>query len=224
LYHDEQEPRGNLRTLRPGSRRAAGFAAVVVALWLVGSPIARGLTEACTCATARETNGWCPVHEQGYVGGVKVTSRWLYEFADAHGHQLDLSTFTCPTCRAAIATNGFCEVHRVGFVDKLAYYSLLTYELGKGRSKPVSTISCATCRKNSESHGWCAKSGVGMIGPFEIGNRQDFDRAVSALEIFLVANEASHRCNYCAGAILKDSECPACKIRYKDGKAVPRTP
>jgi hypothetical protein len=195
---------------------------VVAALCLFGSDAARGRIDDCVCATTRDTNGWCPVHEFGYVGGVKVTSRWLYEFADAHGHELDLSTFTCPSCRNAIATNGFCETHRIGFVDKLAYYSLLTYELGKGEARPVSTISCAACRKNSETHGWCAKSGVGMIGPFALRNRHDYDRAVTALDIFIIANEASLRCNYCAGAILKDAECPACKIRYKDGKALPK--
>ena len=201
-------------------RRLVGLAAVAAALSFLGNPFAQGRPEECTCATSRETNGWCPVHEFGYVGGVKVTSRWLYEFADAHGHELDLSTFTCPTCRAAIATNGFCDIHRVGFVNRLAYYSLLTYELGKGEARHPSTITCATCRKNSETRGWCAKSGVGMIGPFAIRNRRDFDRAVAALDIFLVANEAARKCNYCAGAILKDSECPVCKIRYKDGKAV----
>jgi hypothetical protein len=158
------------------------------------------------------------------VGGVKVSSRWLYEFADAHGHEVDLSTYTCPSCRNAIATGGFCEIHRVGFVDRLAYYSLLTYELGKGESRRASTISCATCRKNSETHGWCAKSRVGMIGPFAIRNRADYDRAVSALALFSIANEASAKCHYCAGAILTDSECPACKIRYKDGKVVARLP
>ena len=180
--------------------------------------VAAALT--CLCATSRDTNGWCPVHELGYVGGVKVQSRWLYEAADAHGHQLDLSTFTCPACRAAIATSGFCEIHRVGFVHELAYYSRLTYELARGEVHPVSSISCPTCRKNAETYGWCSKSGVGMVGPFAIRNRVDFERAVEALKIFMVANETARRCNTCAVAIITDSECPACKIRYKNGKAV----
>ena len=203
-------------------RSLAGLAAVIVALSVLASPATQGPIDGCGCATTRETNGWCPVHEFGYIGGVKVTSRWLYEFADAHGHELDLATFTCPSCRSAIAANGFCDVHRVGFVNKLAYFSLLTYELGKAEPRPATTITCATCRKNAETHGWCAKSEVGMVGPFALRDRSDFDRAVAALDIFVVANEASHRCNSCAGAILKDAECPACKIRYKDGKALPK--
>jgi hypothetical protein len=201
------------------SRRIAGLA-VVVALWLIALPLASGEAGVCTCATSRETNGWCEVHEFGYIGGVKVTSRWLYEYIDAHGHALNLTTFTCPECRAAIASGGFCETHHLGFVNKMGYFSRLTYELGKAEAKPPSAIACRTCRKNAQTHGWCAKSGVGMIGPFAIRNRQDFDLAEAALERFMIANEASKRCNYCAGAILTDSECPVCKIRYKDGKVM----
>jgi hypothetical protein len=174
----------------------------------------------CTCASARGTNGWCPVHELGYVAGVKVTSRWLYEAIDAHGHQVDLTTYNCPSCQKAIATDGFCDAHRVGFVKKQAYYSLLTYELGKAELRPEGSIACPTCRKNAVAHGWCAKSGVGMIGPFAIKDRHEYDRAAAALDVFLIANREAARCNYCAGAIITDGECPICRIRYKDGKAV----
>lgn len=204
--------------------RLAVWAVLIAAAWGVGAAPARAVPQECTCATTRATNGWCPLHEFGYVGGVKVTSRWLYEFVDAHGHELDLSTFTCPTCKIAIATNGFCETHHLGFVDKLAYYSRLTYELGKAELRPDGTISCARCRKNAETHGWCAKSAVGMVGPFAIRDRREFDRAVAALDLFVVADEAARRCRYCAGAIMTNSECPACRIAYKDGKVVARAP
>ena len=204
--------------------RLAGCVVVAALVWLGAFSQTPSTATGCTCEIARETNGWCRFHDVGYVGGVKVSSSWLYAFIDAHGHQLDLSTFKCPSCRKAIATNGFCDLHRVGFVDKLAYFSLLTYELGKAQPQHPSTIACTTCRKNSESYGWCAKSGVGMVGPYAIRNRHDFDRAVSALTIFLVANEAAARCNDCAGAILTNSECSVCRIKYKDGKAVPRDP
>jgi len=205
-------------------RRLAGGIAVATLLGLFGNPLASGATGECACATSRENNGWCPVHEFGYVGGVKVTSRWLYEAADAHGHDVDISTFNCPTCRSAIATNGFCETHRIGFIEKRAYFSRLTYELGRGDVRQASSITCPRCRKNSETYGWCAKSGVGMVGPFAIRNRQDFDRAAEALRIFLVANDAARKCNYCAVAIITDTQCPVCRISYKDGKALPRVP
>jgi hypothetical protein len=193
---------------------------LLAAILLIFPLAARGESVTCSCATARETNGWCAVHELGYVAGVKVTSRWLYETIDAHGHQLDLSTFACPSCRTAIATDGFCDIHRVGFVEKQAYYSLLTYELGKAEVRPDGSITCPTCRKNAATHGWCAKSGVGMIGPFAIRDRHEYDRAAAALDVFLIANREAARCNYCAGAIITDGECPICRIRYKDGKPV----
>jgi hypothetical protein len=205
-------------------RRYVGWLAVVVALWLAGNPIARGGIEHCTCATSRETNGWCPVHDFGYVGGVKVTSQRLYEAADAHGHHPDLSTFTCPTCQAAIATNGFCEIHRYGFLGKVLYCSRLTYELAKGEVRPAASITCPTCRKNAQTYGWCAKSGVGMVGLVALRDRQVYDRAVAALKIFITANDAAAHCDYCAIAILTDQECPVHKIAYKDGKALPRIP
>ncbi len=178
----------------------------------------------CICATSRETNGWCPVHDFGYIGGVKVASRQLYEAADAHGHQVDLSTFICPTCKRAIATGGFCDEHRVGFVNGLAYFSLLTYEMGRAEARPAASIKCATCRRNSESSGWCAKSSVGMIGPFAIRNRHDYDRAAEALRVFKIANDAAARCGYCAVAILTDTQCPIHRTTYKDGKVVPDVP
>lgn len=202
----------------------AARATLVVALLLVASPVASSANNVCVCATSRDTNGWCPVHEVGYVGGVKITSRWLYEAADAHGHEVDVSTFVCMACRSAIASNGFCETHRIGFVNKLAYFSRLTYQLGKGEVRHASSITCSTCRKNSESYGWCPRSAVGMVGQVAIPNRKDFDQAVKALQVLIVANEAAHRCEHCAVAIITDTQCPVCKIGYKDGKALARIP
>ena len=223
VLDDEQEPSGNLRTLTT-LRRLVGLVAVVLCFGLPGDPVAQVQDSACTCATSRGTNGWCPVHEFGYVGGVKVTSRQLYEAADAHGHQVDLSTFVCPTCRTAIATGGFCEVHRVGFVGKLAYFSRLTYELARAEVRSASSISCRICRKNAETSGWCAKSGIGMIGPFAIRDRHDFDLAAEALRVFKIANDAAPRCGYCAVAILTDTYCPVHRTAYRSGEVVPFVP
>jgi hypothetical protein len=223
LLDDEQVARGNLRTLTP-LRRLFGLVAVVALFSLAGNPVAQTQGDVCICATARATNGWCPVHEFGSIGGVKVTSRQLYEAADAHGHQVDLSTFVCPTCRSAIATGEFCDIHRVGFVGKLAYFSRLTYELARADVRSASSISCRICRKNAETSGWCAKSGVGMIGPFAIRNRHDFDLAAEALRVFKIANDAAPQCGYCAVAILTDTYCPVHRIAYRSGKIVPYVP
>lgn len=180
---------------------------------------AQAVPAVCTCATSRTTNGWCAVHAFGYVAGVKITSEWLYETLDAHGHDVDLSTFICPSCKSAIAASGFCDEHRVGFVGGRAYFSRLTYELARGTVLHPSEISCATCRKNSETHGWCDRDRVGMVGPYAIADRAAYDRAVHQVGILEVANAAAERCRYCAAAIVTDTQCPVCRIRYKDGKA-----
>jgi len=188
----------------------------------LGFDPASSLADECVCATSRAINGWCAIHEFGYIGGVKVTSRWLHEAADAHGHQVDPTTFNCTDCRRAIETDGFCPTHRIGFVGKLAYFSRLTYELARGEVRRAPSIACATCRKNSESYGWCARSKIGMVGEVALRDRASFDQAVAALKIFMIANETARRCDRCAVAIITDTECPVCRIAYKDGKAVAR--
>ncbi len=80
----------------------------------------------CTCNVAMETNGWCQEHQFGYVGSVQVKSKWLFDALDAHGHDVDLSTFKCNSCREAIESDGFCEQDRIGFVGGQAYFSRLT--------------------------------------------------------------------------------------------------
>ena len=193
---------------------------LVAGLLLFGSPTATSPPDRCICATTRATNGWCAVHGFGYVGGLKIESAWLYEALDAHGHDLDLSTFTCPACQKAIASDGYCEEHRIGFVRRQAYFTKLPYELAKAESKDVASLTCPACRKNALDHGWCAKDRVGMVGPFAFKSRPDYDEAVHAQEIVRLAAVASKRCDHCAGAIITDRQCPFCLITYKDGKPV----
>jgi hypothetical protein len=183
--------------------------------------MATGPQDRCVCATSRVTNGWCAIHGFGYVGGLKIESAWLYEALDAHGHDLDLSTFACPACKKAIASDGYCEEHRIGFVRRQAYFSKLTYETAKAEPKDVAALGCPVCRKNAEDHGWCGKDKLGLVGPFAFRSRADYDEAVRALEIVRLAAVASKRCDHCAGAIITDTQCPFCLIRYKGGKAVP---
>ena len=191
-----------------------------LAVALLMSPMDVSPQDRCTCASTRAENGWCAIHSFGWVGGLRIDSAWLYRALDALGHDLELSTFVCPSCRRAIETDGFCEEHRIGFVRKQAYFSRLTYELGKAQPVEPASLSCPACRKNAETSGWCAKDRVGMIGPFAIRSRADYDQAARALEIVRLAALESKRCDQCAGAILTDGQCPFCRIRYKDGKPV----
>lgn len=176
--------------------------------------------EPCTCTRAKVAGGWCEVHATGYVAGVEIHSRLLYDALDAHGHTLDLSTFKCPTCRQAIASDGFCEQHRVGFVSEQAYFSRLTYELARGEAKDPIEITCPVCLRNARSLGWCDKCGLGMIGYVAIKDRQAYERAAKAVEILQAATLTVKRCEWCAIAMVTDTQCPLCRISYKDGKPV----
>lgn len=199
---------------------AAARATLAAAVLLAGAPGAPGAPEVCVCATARETNAWCPVHKLGYVGGLELESSWLHEAVDAHGHDVDPSTFTCPVCRGALASDGFCAEHKIGFVHGKAYFSKLTYRLGQAEVRRPADIACPVCRKNAETHGWCDRDRAGMVGPFTIRDRAVFEQTVRALGILELADREAKRCQYCAVAMITDTQCPFCKITYRDGKKV----
>ena len=175
----------------------------------------------CSCAVAREADGWCEQHQVGYVGGILIHSKLVFETMDAHGHVVDLSTFHCETCQRAIHTDGFCALDSVGFVKGLAYFSRLTYELARGQRTPRADLTCHTCRKNSESQGWCDRCKIGRIGPVAIRDREAFERAAQAADLLRAANEAAVRCEWCGVAVLTNAQCPMCRITYKGGKPVP---
>lgn len=173
-----------------------------------------------TCAVAKLENKWCDTCNVGYVAGVPIRNKMLFECLDAHGHELDLSSVKCPTCKAGIANDGFCETCRIGWVHKLGFFSRLTYHLAKGKSCDPSALACKVCRKNAENYGWCSSCGVGMIGNVVIPTRADFDGGVRGFELMQTAIEASKRCEACSLAIMADTFCFYCKVTYKDGKII----
>lgn len=175
----------------------------------------------CTCATAKDMNGWCERHGFGYVASVKIKSRLLYDTMDAHGHTLDLSIFECGACQKAIASDGFCEEHRIGFLRKQAYFSRLTYELARGELRKPARIVCPVCRKNARGQGWCETCQTGMIGKTAIKGAASYQHVSKAIGILRLANKAAERCQDCALAIVTDAQCPMCRITYKDGHPVP---
>jgi hypothetical protein len=175
----------------------------------------------CTCAAALDTNGWCELHHVGYVAAVPISSRLVYDALDAHGHTLDLTTFTCESCRKAIATDGFCEADQIGFVNKQAYFSRLTYELARGEPTDRSRIKCKLCKANSATHGWCEHCKLGMVGNVAIHDHEAYGRAAHAADILRDAAGTIPRCEWCAVAMVTSTKCPVCKITYRDGKPLP---
>lgn len=185
--------------------------------------LAVAVTEAsgqCTCETANAINGWCDACNVGYVAGIRIESKLLYEELDAHGHDIDPDKIECPSCRKALATDGYCDRCHIGFVHGQAYLSRLAYNLALGERVEVDTLTCDTCQKNAEKYGWCDRCHVGMVGNVRIRDREQYARAVVAYHTVLAAIEMLPKCWICAAAIISDGYCVKCKIHYRDGKPV----
>ena len=195
---------------------------LLYALLLFGGAAESVTPGRCSCAQALENGGWCDVHEIGFIGSVEVDSRLLFDALDAHGHTVDPATFDCPSCREAIATAGFCATHRIGFFEGKAYFSRLSYSLARGRRLVPAAVECPTCRRHMAARGWCATCGVGMVGNVAIHDRRDFDEVDRALSIVESANRVAARCEHCAMAMVTDTQCPVCGIRYEGGKEAGR--
>jgi hypothetical protein len=178
----------------------------------------------CACAPARRDGGWCDVHAVGFIGGMEVRSHSLLEVLDAHGHDVDPGSFHCPACQWAIETDGFCAEDRVGFIDGKAYFSRLSHDLASAERVEPEKIGCATCRKNAGAHGWCDACKRGIVGTRAFDERAAYERVVQALAIVHRADETAQRCEYCAVAMVSDSECAICRISYRDGEPVPKGP
>lgn len=111
----------------------------VDAVWphLRDAPRSPAGREACTCETAKPTNGWCGACSVGYVASLRIPSASLFELVDAHGHEVDLTHVSCLTCHRAMETDGFCESHAIGYSAGRAYVSRLAHLLARG--DPVQT-------------------------------------------------------------------------------------
>ena len=195
---------------------------------LIAFVLAGGTTIAadtgCVCETAGEQDAWCEQHQVGYLASIPIPSRRLFETMDAHGHDLDLDSFDCDVCRQGIRNDGFCTEHRVGFVQGKVYFSRLTHVVAQGERKSVADIECPVCRRNAEDVGWCDTHGIGMIGNVAVRDRRAFEDAVEAVRILRIAIEAAERCTRCADAIVTDTTCPVCRIRYTGGAPVTTPP
>jgi hypothetical protein len=201
------------------------LARIVAGIGMLAILAAPQCLAACTsCEQARQRDGWCEACGVGYVAGVRIESRYLYEVLDAHGHQIDPASLECASCRAAYERDGFCSVCKTGYVRGEAYFSRLTYEIARGTRRVPADLTCPVCRANAKSHGWCETCGKAMIGNVAISSRQAYEHVVEAIRILQLANAEAQRCEHCAAAIVTDTECPLCRIRYKNGKAVARRP
>ncbi len=208
--------------VRPTAVLSALLSVLVLGL-LTANPLAAHEPEPCTqCEEARKTNGWCDACGVGWVGDVELRSKHLWHILDAHGHRLNVENLGCDDCVKASVTGGYCAKSKIGFVDGEAYFSRLTWALARGEQQEGVAPECATCREHSTSAGWCEACGVGRVGNRAFRDRAEFEQLLQDLEILQIASEAADRCEYCAAAIVTDTECPYCRIEYKGGAAVTR--
>lgn len=183
---------------------------------LSGSP--NPAATGCTCEESKSKNGWCGGCKVGYVAGVRIESRELFEAIDAHGHHVDPNSYRCETCQKALETDGYCSECKTGFVDKEAYFSKLTYYLAKGSPRSPARIACLTCRKNAEHPGWCESCKLGMVGRIEFKNRGDYEGAARARKVLVRAIRKAASCETCAIAMAVDRKCYRCMVSYEDGE------
>lgn len=175
-------------------------------------------TSACSCASARRSNGWCAACGRGYVAALEIRSQVLFDGLDAHGHQLDAAVMTCAACKRLMRSGGFCESCRFGWVGGLAYMSRLTYALAKGRVLAPGEARCELCRDLAGDMWWCAGCGTGWTGNVTFADRIEYESAVREFALLRSAIATSTRCEMCALVLLVDGTCPSCKISYEAGR------
>lgn len=176
------------------------------------------------CEQARRSNHWCKAANVGFVAGLAIDSRFLYEVLDPHGHTIVASEVRCDVCRRALTANGFCPAHRMGYVGGRAYMTPLTYYLAKGTPINPAALGCPICRKHTQSIGWCDQDRRGIVGTTALTDRGDFDELAKYYDILLAAIRMSATCERCSGAMMADGYCAIHRVKYKDGKPVPGFP
>ena len=167
-------------------------------------------TGPCRCAEVRMRGGWCPQCKTGYLAGVRISSKLLFETLDAHGHQIDVAVLRCPSCRKAAASKGYCEPCRMGFGDARVYCSRLAWELSRGEPRDVAALPCADCRQNTARAGWCPRCNLGMVGNVAIRSREGFDVASREFDRLRQSIEMLAGCENCAVAHFTGGHCEIC--------------
>jgi len=176
------------------------------------------------CELAKRTNGWCEAANAGYVAGVEVRSRFLFEVLDTDGHAIVPADVTCGTCREALRNDCYCPIHRMGYVRGEAFMSPLTYHLARARAVSPATLPCPTCRKHARGIGWCDKDRVGIAGGFAFDDRDEFEAFRKEYALLLEAVRMSATCETCAGAMITNGYCRVHRLTYRDGRPVPTAP
>lgn len=174
--------------------------------------------EECTCDAAKLRGGWCGHCEAGYVAGIRLAARPLYDALQ--GERVEAARITCEGCKTALKTAGACEHCHLAFARDHKYTSVMAQRLARGEPQDPAAIQCAACRTNAERYGWCDKCNVGMVQRLAFRDKEHYEQARRAYETLAKAAKLADKCSPCAVAMVTDGTCRKCEITYKDGKKV----
>lgn len=169
----------------------------------------------CTCKAKRAGDGWCTECDVGYVAGVSVHSRRLFNALDLHGHEVYVDKTACPACRKAINRSDFCAACQMGFINGKGFFSRLCYVMAKG--------NIAVLRSEDDLFsGWDERNNAGRVGNRSFRKKSDYDEMRFWIKVLQRADEKAKQCEYCAVAMIANRHCHICKVFYGNGKAVER--
>lgn len=171
----------------------------------------------CKCKLAKAENGWCGDCNVGYVAGVKIPSKKLYD-AVAGKPIADASKIKCQSCRVAFEKDGACSHCGVAFADNKKYKSAVGQRLAAGKARNPAAMKCSQCRVAAKDHGWCDHCQAGQVGHFRFKDKKAYDQAVEARKRLREAVKLAKKCETCAVAMVTDGTCATCKVTFKDGK------
>lgn len=181
----------------------------------------------CACKVAKVENGWCADCSAGYVAGVKIKSRKLYDALDGKTIK-DASAIKCKACKTGLTNNGECKHCQVAFAGGKAFHSKPACCVSRGKAVETSAIKCESCKANFGGKGWCEGCKAGLVGNRVYADKAAYKEALMGREIIQKAAKVAEKCEGCAVAMVTDGECKGCKVSFKQGKALkamkPATP
>lgn len=167
------------------------------------------------CDKAMKENAWCDKCKHGFVAGISMDNKKLYDALA--GKAIDKAKLTCDGCKKVASDGGVCDKCHVGVIKGKAY-PMAAYALLIGEPcKPESELKCDGCKKNLKSGGWCDACKCGIVGKMRYSDKAKYEAAEKAAK--LISEAAKAKCDGCAVAMVTDGTCAQCKVTYKDGKA-----
>jgi hypothetical protein len=196
-------------------RKLAVLPFAVAALVLVGGS---AYADCGCCDPLRTADGWCDSCEVGYVTGVRITSKKLFDAVA--GEKVDAEAMKCSACAKAVEQDGACDHCGVAFAAGKAYKSKVGQRLALGKAADRNKLICSMCRQNSRDHGWCDSCKVGLVGNRAFKDKKAYTHAAAARKVLLIAAMKAEKCSACAVAMVDDGTCDKCEVSFKDGRKV----